>query len=604
MNIKQFIKNKNFISALGYFFAFYFFIMFLRLFTTAGSLNLLTQQGYQILYAILFASVCALWNFSRKNTVFYIIIALIWSGAAFCKIGADMVLSEREIIQTLGVGTIFYAVFSVLFYASDYIKRSWVQKIARFIILSSFALSMLPALLVIGYFVVSEGHLLSSNILLTLFQTNPEEIKAYLVEQNLCLWAISVMAIFVICGIFIFVMRAISARTKCLKLLVFNMALTTYMALVILPKSTSCFTVNMIIRVSETLRVYKEYNADSKARSARIQKLKNILQTNDEAQLHVLVMGESTMRNHLSAFGYKRSNTPWLDKMLAENNHTIIYPRAYSNNIQTVMSVQFALTEQNQYAPTSLLDSYSITDIASAAGYDTYWISNQKQFNTYDTPITAIANAAKHRIYINDYIGYKSLTTYYDEKLAEQFPSLQQGQKTFIIFHLMGCHAVYIDRYPSEFEKFTNGDDARVDSYDNCVLYNDYVLSLLYEKAQQHPDFMSFIFLSDHGEDPDKGLTHDYSKFTWNMSHIPLVTVFSDKYAAKHPEIIEALKNNHEKYWTSDLLYNSVAHILGISNIPNENSNFDIASPKYDMPYEKLTIIEGSLHIKDDDSGQ
>ena len=157
-----------------------------------------------------------------------------------------MVLSEREIIQTLGVGTIFYAVFSVLFYASDYIKKSWVQKIARFIILSLFALSMLPALLVIGYFVVSEGHLLSSNILLTLFQTNPEEIKAYLVEQNLCLWAISVMAIFVICGIFIFVMRAISARTKCLKLLVFNMALATYMTLIILPKSTSCFTVNMI----------------------------------------------------------------------------------------------------------------------------------------------------------------------------------------------------------------------------------------------------------------------------------------------------------------------------------------------------------------------
>jgi len=604
MDCKRFIKNKNLKRFGLYFLAFYFFIMILRLFTTAGSVNLLMQQGYQILFAVLFAGNCALWNFSRKNTVFYVVIALLWCGAAFCKIGADMVLSEREIIQTLGVGTIFYTFFSVLYYSSIYIKKSWLQKTARFLILGLFAVSMLPALLVIGYFVVSDGHLLSANILLTLFQTNPEEVMAYLAEQNVWLWAVSVLAILVISGVLIHVMKTISTRCGCLKLLAFNAVLVIYMVLGILPKATSCFTVNMIIRVGETLRVYKEYNAGGAARQARLQELKNILQTDDEAQLHILVMGESTMRNHLSAFGYQRPNTPWMDKMLAENENALIYPRAYSSNIQTVMSVQFALTEQNQYAPTSLLESYSITELATAAGYDTYWISNQKQFNTYDTPITTVANSAEHRIYINDYIGNKTMTTYYDEKLAEQFPDLKAGQKTFIIFHLMGCHAVYIDRYPSEYAKFSGGADARVDAYDNCVLYNDHVLALLYDKARQNPDFMSFIFLSDHGEDPDKGLTHDYSKFTWNMAHIPFFTLFSEKYAAEHPEVIAALQDNHEKYWTSDLLYNSMAHIMGIHNVPRENTQFDIASPQYDMPLEKLTIIEGSFHISEDDSGQ
>ena len=86
------------------------------------------------------------------------------------------------------------------------------------------------------------------------------------------------------------------------------------------------------------------------------------------------------------------------------------------------------------------------------------------------------------------------------------------------------------------------------------------------------------------------------------MAHSPFFSVFSDRYVEAHPEVYEALNNNKSKYWTSDLLYDYLLHVLGIENAPEEDSKYDISSFDYDMPYDSLTIIEGQKYIKDDDS--
>ncbi|MBR1600585.1 MAG: phosphoethanolamine transferase [Alphaproteobacteria bacterium] len=511
-----------------------------------------------------------------------------------------MVLTEREIVQTIEVGVSFYAIFSIIRYIISYCNKKWISYTLNLCNNIAFSVAMLPSLLVIGYYVVSDKHMLSANILLTLFQTNYEEVVSYLVEQNIVVWILSVLAIIIIMTFFIYLFSKIKRNSDNFKMLTCNIILMTYMVISVFPKLSSSFVIGMIERVSDTLQEYKEYNNISAARAKRISHLHSVIKYNEQPQLHVLVMGESTVRHHLSAFGYSRQTTPWLDKLIEQNKNVVLYPKAYSNNIQTVMSVQFALTSQNQYNNSVLTDAYSITEVASAAGYDTYWISNQMHHKSYDTPINTIGNGADHQVYINEFWGNKLLTMYYDEKLADYFPEIKENSKTFIIFHLMGCHNVYNDRYPESYEFFKDGNDDRVNAYDNCVRYNDYVLSLLYEKAVQNPNFMSFTFLSDHGEDPDKGLTHDYSKFTWNMAHIPFFNIFSQKFAEQNTEIINTLKNNSGKYWTSDLLYNEMLHILGISNAPDENEYFDISSVYYNMPYDKLTIIEGQRYIKDD----
>ena len=177
------------------------------------------------------------------------------------------------------------------------------------------------------------------------------------------------------------------------------------------------------------------------------------------------------------------------------------------------------------------------------------------------------------------------------------------------VFYLNSKQIVADDMYPlhastrdpSEFEKFTDGTNSRVDHYDNCIAYNDHVLSVLYNEAIKNPDFMSFTFLSGHGEDPEKGITHEVSKFTWHMAHIPLLTIFSDKFAQNHPEIIATLNEHNNSYWTSDLLYNTMITLMGIKNSPDERPDFDIASPDYNMTPDKLTVVEGTYSVKDDD---
>ena len=602
MQIQNLFRKYNIGQFLIHFFGFYLLVMCARFLTTSGKLDLCMWQGYQLSFALSFASVSALFDYKKKNTILFLIVSFLWGAACLCKIGVGMVLSEREIVQTIGFGTVSYVLFSVLLYLTLLVKNKFFALLLKCCVLILFALVLLPPLLVIGYYVVSDGHMLSSNILLTLFQTNVGEVYAYLAEQNVWLWGVSMTAIIAVSVLVSYLLGHIRVQAHLGKLLVFNLILIVYLIFSVVPKLSSSFAVNMFVRVADTLKEYKSYALKSSEREARLKTLKDVLKSDDGAGLHVLVMGESTVRHHLGAFGYERNTTPWLSKMVSENENTIIYPKAYSSNIQTVMSIQFALTSQNQYNGVSLEDSYSLTEVATAAGYDTYWISNQMHFNAYDTPISAIFNGANHRIFINDYFGTRLLTTYYDEMLSDKFPKIDENKKTLVVFHLMGCHNLYIDRYPAEFKTFVDGNDERANSYDDCILYNDYVLSLLYQKAAQNKNFMSFTFLSDHGEDPDKGLTHDYSKFTWNMPHIPFVTIFSDSYVVNHKDIVQTLQSHKNSYWTSDLLFNMMTHVLGIENVPHDSPKFDLSKSEYAMTRDNLTIIEGTYRIKDDDT--
>ncbi len=598
--LKNLSKNKSkLIKFFLYFFGYFVFLAFARTLTSVSVLSFNMYHGYHLFTACIFAAICALWKYNKTNTLLLLLTSLLWFGAILCRRATGMVLTEREILQIIETGMALYAIFSLIRYLSSYLSQKWFHLVINFCNNILFLIAFLPAILIIGYFVVSNGHILSANILLTLFQTNYDEALSYIKDQNTALWIISIMIIFFICIIFITLFSKIKREGNNYNILILNILLVIYIIVAALPKISSNFVIGMLLRVHTTLQEYKEYDKISVMRNNRIKQLKKIIKYDTTPQLHVLVMGESTLRDHFSALGYKRKTTPWFDKELSENPNVILYPHAYSNNIQTVMSIQYALTSQNQYDNTTLADAYALTEVASAAEYDTYWISNQMHNKSFDTPIKTIADGADHQIYINDFWGSQTLTMFYDEKLVEHFPKTNKNGKTFIIFHLMGCHVLYNDRYPPEYAIFNDGRNARINSYDNCIRYNDYVLSLLYNRAKKEPHFMSFTYVSDHGEEPNK-FGHDYSKFTWDMARIPYFNIFSPQYGTMRAEILDNLHKNHNRYWTSDLLYNQILHILGINNAPGENAKYDISSAEYNMARDNLTIIEKEKHIRDD----
>lgn len=575
-----------------------FFTTLLRLFNTQQTFNLLQHSGYVISFTLIFTFTAYLWQFSFRRILLFLFPALLYESVNILKINNEVMLNERAVLQTAVVAAVFSGLASVFFYVSGFSRSKLLKFFCRAAAIFFTLLSVLPPLLINGYSVVSGGKIISTDIILTLFQTNAAEIAAYLHEQNLYLWSVCSVIIFAVTTVFVYcscktVTFPVFRKTAFFIILLFLF----YLLLHDLPRMTLELTVNLVQSTRTALNSFKEFKLNDILRQAKIAELKSRI-TGGNSGVYVLVLGESTARNHMHAYGYARGNTPWLDSIKNESG-TVLFTNAYSNHVHTVPAVTYALTEQNQYEDIALKDVLSLIDVATAAGYETYWLSNQKRFGLADTPIAVIAQSADHKIFLNEYVGHKSVTTYYDSKLAEEFPDLRGKNKAFILVHLMGCHAVYADRYETEFNMFDSG-NTRVDTYDNCIAYNDKVLSLLYDRVKDNPDFMAYVYLSDHGEDPDNGLTHESSKFTYAMSRIPFFIVFSEKYRSENPQIFQNLQVAQDIFWSSDLLFNLMTDIFNIHGLQNTRPEFSPASGKYRFTRDDILTLHGQKKIADE----
>lgn len=86
------------------------------------------------------------------------------------------------------------------------------------------------------------------------------------------------------------------------------------------------------------------------------------------------------------------------------------------------------------------------------------------------------------------------------------------SDQNILVLHLQGSHGpTYYKRYPSEFKKFTPtcdtnelskcDNEALINTYDNTLLYTDYLLSEIIKLLKEQKSYESSLFyLSDHGE--------------------------------------------------------------------------------------------------------
>ena len=132
----------------------------------------------------------------------------------------------------------------------------------------------------------------------------------------------------------------------------------------------------------------------------------------------------------------------------------------------------------------------------------------------------------------------------------------------------MGCHTQYNKRYPNDFALFEYSGDKRtkvINSYDNAVYYNDFVVdsifSLLSSYSLLHSDVrVSSIYFSDHGENVyDEGdcSGHDYSdRIPHANVEIPFILWFSpsqrEHLDAACPQLTE---RRHTPYMIDDLFH-------------------------------------------------
>ena len=573
---------------------------FIRFF--ANSSRVLFSHYGDVLKSALCASlVLQLWDFNRKAIKAFIMFSVLYVAAACIKLPLNMPLSSNKIVDAFCFAILICSAVLLLLRGLRLIKNLYLKRFFLFLFDVVLVAALLPPVACIGYYLLS-GQLLTTTIVLTLFQTNPSEAAAYIKDRGVILWCGGLAFALLFIGVMVYYINQIRLAEKKSRIIV--LCVLAVISIVLGAKVGADIvdhvqTITVFKQTRSALKEYKEYGKAKEMRMKNLEQLAGLSVKPGQGGLYVLVIGESETRDHMHAYGYKKENTPWLSAAMQKEN-AVLFKNAYSNHTHTVPVLTYALTGKNQYNSIPLSKAYSIIEVAKAAGYKTFWISNQIKFGAWDIPTAAIAGTSDYEIWLNGNTGKTNETQFYDEEIAKRIDEikLESDENIFLVCHLMGCHGSYADRYPEKFELFKDGGSSeKVSQYDNSVCYNDYVLGKLYEAASKQKNFKAMVYFSDHGEEPDEDKSHEASKFTWQMARIPFAMFFSESFMASSNNVYQTLRKNKDRYWTNDLLFDVLITMLGIQNAPGYSAKMDIGSDQYDMDKKQLKTLHGQKKI-------
>lgn len=308
----------------------------------------------------------------------------------------------------------------------------------------------------------------------------------------------------------------------------------------------------------------------------------------------VFVIGESASRHFMSAFyETERDTTPWL-RSQKNNPDFTLFNHAYASWGQTVPALERALTEKNQYNEKEFKDSATIIDIAKAAGYKTYWFSNQTDIDDADTPITLVGRTAD----VAKWTNADAKAIKYDGSLLAYLQEIDPQKNNFVVLHLMGSHAEFKYRYPKEFTQW--GDYAKSNlilEHSNSLYYTDWVLKKTYEYANNNLNLQAMIYFSDHGCLPDHKRHPDETGFK-HLS-VPFFCYLGDEYQRTYPEIAKIIKKHEQSYFTNDLMYDFICGLLNVKSNRYDEAN-SIASDKYKWNRQTLRTALGKKKLTED----
>jgi len=273
----------------------------------------------------------------------------------------------------------------------------------------------------------------------------------------------------------------------------------------------------------------------------------------------VLIIGETFNKNHSSLYGYGLNTNPLCSSLDGVLFTDVISPmNATTTAFKYLLS--FAETDNN----TKWCDSPLFPALFKSAGYNVVFYSNQYvsegNLDYYD----ASAGFFNHPLIFNRLFNHRNHMKYaYDMELIEDYKQnrnyIEKDSNNLIIFHLHGQHSPAVERYPTSFSRFHEGDIARpelsidkrqyIAEYDNATLYNDSVVWKIVEMYQDKDAIV--IYLADHGEEVydfrDKaGRFFDYEQCGADLLHnqldIPFVVFETDRYKEAHPEVVEQIE--------------------------------------------------------------
>lgn len=340
---------------------------------------------------------------------------------------------------------------------------------------------------------------------------------------------------------------------------------------------------------------YKErvYLADLNRRSANFRFHAHLAAPNDDPQVIVMVIGESSRYDRWSLNGYDRETNP----LLSKEDNLVPLRDVITSVSATRLSVPVIISRKP--ATQSLKDGFSEKSFLTAfkeAGYKTFWLSNQISFGKFDTPVSVFAKEADVVDFLN--LGGFTDNSNYDEILFGPLKHAvaDPAPKKLIVLHTLGSHWNYSHRYPKQFDKWLPslyGIDKPVytdigikdklnNSYDSSILYTDWFLDHVIGTLKEADKPAAMLYVADHGQtlyDNSCRLAfHGHN--TQYEFHVPAFAWYSDTYAERFPDKVTQLRRHRKAKLATENMFHTLLD-LGDVRYPDERLEWSFVNAAF-----------------------
>ncbi|KXZ73031.1 Phosphoethanolamine transferase EptA [Acinetobacter venetianus] len=305
-------------------------------------------------------------------------------------------------------------------------------------------------------------------------------------------------------------------------------------------------------------------------------------------KLMVLVVGETARAENFSLNGYSKNTNPKLSKQ-----DIINFSQVSSCGTATAVSVpcMFSGMPREDYDEGLANHREGLLDIAKRAGYQVTWIDNNSgckgtcdRVEEFKIPEPIQKKWCKDEECFDD-ILIDSLKAY-----LATIPK-DDTRPHLVVLHQMGSHGpAYYKRVPPQYKVFkptcdTNAiqgcsRDELLNSYDNTLLYTDYVLDSLIETLKTATQYETGLwYLSDHGESTGESGMYlhgaPYAIAPSQQTHVPMLMWFSDTWKQQAQKQMSCLSQQRQKELSQDNLFPTMLSLLNVKT--------KVIDPKNDM---------------------
>jgi lipid A ethanolaminephosphotransferase len=453
-----------------------------------------------------------------------------------------------------------------------------------------------------NYMMYQYSIFIDSDMMRNVFETNRSEILEYFNLNGMIWFIISgvLPSVFILKSKVIFNTVRYEARNRLLGAAVFLsvlalIAVSNYKEYVVYGRNNRQITrlINPSNYIYGTYRYFQRKHQSQKKFTYLDENIRLVTLPDKNITVFVIVIGETARTMNFSLNGYERTTNP----VLAEED-VISYQDVTASGTSTAVSLpaMFSGLPKSKFKLDEAQYTQNLTDFISQAGYMTVWLEN-------DSGCKNVCGRTVYRdITSENNPDFCSGSQCFDEVLLEPLEKIlaEAKEDTVIFLHTIGSHGPsYYKRYPEEFKVFQPACETSdiqncrkeeiVNTYDNTIVYTDYILGRVIGALKKYPDYESgLLYISDHGESlGERGIyLHGLPMrlAPREQLKVPMILWLSETMKKNDLLNYSCLKNKSAEPYSHDFFFHSLISLLEIKT-KIYDPDFDLFASCRDKKY-------------------